>query len=163
MPDDNRISAAITAADKAAFLTKINESFALLPFLVNLTPENKKSIPTIGPSRAGMVPVFLQQMTAHPELVPSYVNMTELNADAKLFADLNALAARSHELFESLTDTAHIAGSDALLAFLAFWHNVQEAQRRNVPGIDAIFNSLKPFFTRGPQTPPPPVPPPPGP
>ena len=163
MPDDNRISAEITAAVKAQVLTKFTEILDLLTMLVNLTPEEKQRIPSIGPTRAGMVPAFMQEMTAHPELVPSYVNMTELLSDRKLFDDLNDLAARANEVWESLTDTAHIAGSDMYLAYLAFWNNVKEAQRRNVPGIDAVFNHLRPFFARGTQTPTTPTPPQPNP
>ena len=163
MPDDNRISAEITAAVKTQVLAKLSEIFDLLTMLVNLTPEDKRSIPTIGTARAGMVEAFMQQMTAHPELVPSYVNMTELVSDRKLFSDLNELGSRANELSEALSDTAHIAGSDMHLAFLAFWNNVKEAQRRNVLGADAIFQDLRPFFARGTVTPVQPTPPGPGP
>lgn len=48
MPDDNRISAAITDANKTAILQKINEIRALLPFLINLTPEERQTLPKLG-------------------------------------------------------------------------------------------------------------------
>jgi len=40
MPDDNRISASLTDANKTAILQKIADLRALLPFLVKLTPAN---------------------------------------------------------------------------------------------------------------------------
>lgn len=148
MPDDNRIDAEITAAVKTQILTKFQEILDLLPMRVNLTPQEKQSIPSLGPARTGMVPVFIQVMQAHPELVPSYVNVPLLLRDQALLSALNELFGRSSEVTESLKDTAHVAGADMYLAFLAVWNNVKEARRRNVPGIDAIYDLLKPFFTR---------------
>ena len=145
MADDNRISAEITAAVKAQVLLKITEIFNLLTMLINLTADQRRSIPNIRTQRAGMVTTFLQEMNAHPDLVPSYVSMTEL--------------AKDKQLFEALTDTSQAAASDMYLAFLAFYNNVKEAARRGVVGADAILAALRVFFARGPQTPPPTTPP----
>ncbi len=152
MPDDNRISAEIPAAVKTQALQKIAEIFDLLTMLINLTSDERRSIPNIATQRAGMVETFMQQMTAHPELVPSYVNLTGLALDRKLYSDLNELAARASELKEALTDTSQVAASDMYLAFLAFYNNVKEAARRGVVGADAILASLQVFFARGPRT-----------
>jgi hypothetical protein len=48
MPDENRISAALTDANKTAILQKISEIRALLPFLVNLTPDERQTLPKLG-------------------------------------------------------------------------------------------------------------------
>ena len=163
MPNDNRISADITAATKATILTKIQEIQALVTFLINLTPEERRSIPSIAAGRAGMIDIYLQQMTANSGLVPSFVNMTELNGDKKLYLDLQELIAPVAGLLEALTDTKQVAGSDMYLAFLSYFNNVREAQRRNVPGADALLTVLQPFFARGPRNPSPVNPPPPNP
>ena len=152
MPDDNRISAEITAAVKAQVLTKFSEIRTLLDFLINLSADDKRRTLTIAESRAGMVEVFIQQMTLHPALVPSYVIMAELIRDSKLFSDLRELTGPARELVEGLVDTTHLAASDMLLAFLAFKSNAKEAQRRNVVGADALNALLDPFFARGPRT-----------
>ena len=159
MADDNRISAEITAAVKAQVLQKITEIFNLLTMLINLTADQRRSIPNIRTQRAGMVPTFLQEMNAHHDLVPSYVSMTELAKDKQLFSDLEEIAARVFELFEALTDTSQAAASDMYLAFLAFYNNVKEAARRGVVGADAILAALRVFFARGPQTTTPTTPP----
>jgi len=148
MPDDNRISGDITAAVKAQVLTKIQEIFDLLALLINLARDDKRGIPTIGPERAGMIEIFIQQMTANPALVPSYVNMTEVADDRKLYFDLQEIAAPAAALLEALTDTKHVAGSDLLLAFLAYYNNLQEASRRNVTGVDSLLDAVRPFFAR---------------
>ncbi len=163
MPDDNRIAAAITAAVKAQILTKLQEILDLVPFVVNLTPDDKQSIPTIGLNRAGMIPIFIQQMKAHPELVPSYVNMPALDEDNALYFDLGELLSGGLVVTEALGDTKHLAGADMLLAFLAYYNNLKEAARRNVPGADSLLAALAPFFARSPRPPGPTTPPGPGP
>ena len=53
MPDDNRISATLADADKALILQKITEILALLPFLVNLTPDERQTFPKLGEKTLG--------------------------------------------------------------------------------------------------------------
>lgn len=160
MPDDNRISAALTPADKAAILAKIAECVALIPFAVNLTPEEKQSLPSIGVERAGMIDAFLEEMQAHPELIPSYVNLSETIKDIALFRNVTPLFSASSGLCERFSDVLKALGADILGNFLPFYANVREARRRNVPGADTVYNRLSPFFARGPRTPstPPPNP-----
>jgi hypothetical protein len=153
MPNDNRISAIIAAADKTAFLAKVGEAGALLPFAINLTPTERRRIVSIGLERAGMLDDFSLAMTAHPTLVPSFVNMTEMNKDLALYRDLMPLAAASMELCEKLDDTMKAVSADLFVAFTAFYASVKEARRRNVPGSDAVYDVLAPYFAR--NTPPP--------
>jgi hypothetical protein len=158
MPDDNKISAVVSAEAKQQILTKIDEIFQLLPFLVNLTPDDKRGMATIGTERLGMDVAYSAQMFAHPELVPSYVDMAELGKDRALFLVLAELSGRVKELLESLTDTSHVTGSDLYMAYMTFYANVQQAERRNVPGATAILQDLQRFIPRGrrrqPESPP---------
>lgn len=158
MPNDNRISAAIAAADKTAFLGHVTDATALLPFLINLTPTERRRLPGIGIERAGMVEDFSLAMTAHPTLVPSFVNMVEVNKDIVLFRDLLPLLNAATELCEKIDDTMKATSSDLFVAFTAFYASVKEARRRNVPGSDAVYAELAPYFARNGGTPPPPTP-----
>ena len=154
MPQDNRVSAEITAAVKGQLLTKLGESVDLLPMLLNFTEDERQSTPGLGPKREAMVEAFSQEMAAHPELVPSYVDMAEVAKDRALRSQLLELAARVHEFLESLEDTAKAAGADLYLAYMGFYANVQQAARRNVPGADSILQTLQQFIPRGRRTPP---------
>ncbi|MDP1588285.1 MAG: hypothetical protein Q8M07_11105 [Prosthecobacter sp.] len=53
MPNDNRISATLSDADKAAVLAAFQVIKTKLPFLINLTPAECQSIPTLGTTRGG--------------------------------------------------------------------------------------------------------------
>jgi len=155
---DNRISASISAANKAAILAKIAEIEGLLPFLINLTAEEKSSLPKMSTIRDGMDETFSQEMTAHPDLVPGYTDTTELAADRALRTDLRDILQRVSALCEGVEDTMTAAGVDTYLAYLSFYNNVKQAARRNVPGSNTVLDNLKRFFPRGGAQPPPPPP-----
>ena len=95
MPDDNRVSAELTAAVKTQILTKLGEITELLPFRVSLSPEERRSVPNMSTARGAMDETFAQQMAAHPELVPNYVNTAELAKDRALRSSLLELSARA--------------------------------------------------------------------
>lgn len=159
MSNDNRISAEITAANLALFLQKIAEARALFAsFLVNLTPDEKRKLPTISNARAGMDADFLMAMTAHPELVPSYVSKAETDKDHNFRTALEQAVGPAAELCEAMTDTLHLAGSDSYRAYLSFYNSVQAAAQRNVPGADTLLGTLSPYFARPGRSAPPPTP-----
>ena len=146
---DNRISASLSAADKTAILTKIGEISALLPFLLNLTADEKSSLPKMSSIRDGMDEVFSQEMAAHPEMVPNFVDMTEVAKDRALRTALRDLHQQMCALCEGMEDTLTAAGVDTYLAYLSFYNSVKQAAKRNVPGANTVLDNLKRFFPRG--------------
>jgi hypothetical protein len=158
MANDNRISAQVTDAVKTQILAKLAEIKALLPFLINLTPAERRSIPHLGTERGAMDEAFWAEMAAHPELVPSFINMSNLALDRALRSVLAEIAARTAELHEGVTDTGQAAGSDIFMGYMAFYANVQQAAKRGVAGTDATLANLARFIPRGRRAPAPPPP-----
>ena len=161
MPNDNRISAILSDADKAAVLAAFQVIKDKLPFLINLTPAERQSIPTLGTTRGGMDEAFATAMAAHPELVPGFVDVPELAKDRALWLPLAEILQLSTEVCEGIADTHALAGSDIYMAYLSFYQNVKQAAKRGVPGADAIYQNLRRFFPRGASTTPPTPPAPP--
>jgi hypothetical protein len=153
MPNDNRISATITDEVKSQILGKFQEITDLLPFLVKLDANEKRGIATIGTEREAMDTTFNAEMSAHPELIPSYVDQAELARDRELRADLLEILQRAREVCEALEDTTHMTGSDVLLAYLAFYNNVKQAADRAVPGTDTLAANLSRFFPKRAKSP----------
>ena len=158
MPLDNRISAVLTDADKTAILGAFQIIKDKTPFRVNLTPEERQSTPTLGTQRGGMDEAFSTAMAAHPELVPSFVDVPEMAKDRTLWLQLGEILQCASEVCEGIEDTHALIGSDIYMAYLSFYQNVRQAARRGVPGADAIYQNLRQFFPRGggsqPPTPP---------
>jgi len=149
MSTDNRISAQINAKVKEQVLTKIDEIGALLPFLINLTPEDRRKIAHIATERGAMDEAFARQMTTHSEFVPNYVDVEELGRDRSLRSDLLDIQAKVDALQEKLDDTTQAVGSDVYQAYLAYYANVQQAAKRGVAAAGTVLADLKRFFTRG--------------
>jgi hypothetical protein len=146
MPSDNRVSAEITDSVKAEVLAKFQEIKALLPFLINLSTDEKRAMTSIGTERGAMDQTFHTEMAAHPDFVPSYVDPAELAKDRELRHDLLEILQAAREVTETLEDTAYAAGSDVLLAYLAFYSNAKQAAKRGVPGASTLIDNLSRFF-----------------
>lgn len=160
MTNDNKVSAVISAQDKADILAAFQTIRDKLPFLINLTAEGRRSTPAIATERGGMNSTFPMEMAAHADLVPSYVNMTEVNKDSALWDDLDEIESAANETCAAIADTKQAVGNDLLLAYLSFYNNVGQAAKRGVAGIQAVYDNLRRYFRRGGTTPanPPPSP-----
>ena len=158
MTNDNKICASIPAQDMTDILAAFATIKAKLPFLINLSAEEKRRMPNISTARGGMVDTFTIEMGLHADLIPTYVDMPELAKDAALITQLETIRSCANELCEGINDTHQAVGSDMYLAYLSFYNSVKQAAKRAVVGADAIYENLRRFFQRG-STPPPPTPP----
>ena len=160
MPNDNRISAVLAPADKAAILQKITDIRALLPFLLNLTVQERKELFKLGDKGLGFDDKCRTYLANNSTLVPAFVTVAEVDKDRTLRTALLDLQRELASLLEAVDDTALVLGSEILMADLSFYANVRQAAKRGVPGIDVIFSDLQQRFpgTRKATTPTPPTP-----
>jgi hypothetical protein len=134
MTNDNKISASIPAQDMTDIMAAFATIKAKLPFLINLSAEEKRRMPNIGTERGGMVETFTIEMDLHADLIPTFVDMPELALDGALFSQLDIIKACANELCEGINDTHQAVGSDMYLAYLSFYNNVKQAAKRAVVG-----------------------------
>jgi hypothetical protein len=162
MPTDNRISAVLLAADKTAVLAAIETIRTKLPFLVNLTKDERRKLPKMSDKTIAFDEKCAAYMLAHPELVPSYVNTTEVNKDRALRVAVLDIGQQLKQLVEGVDDTMMLCASEAYSADLSFYQNVRQAAQRGVVGADTIYQDLKQRFpgrsSGGSDTPTPPPP-----
>jgi hypothetical protein len=153
MPDDNRISATLTDANKTTILQKISEIRALLPFLINLTPDERQTLPKLGDKTLAFDEKSASYMEAHPKLVPGFVEIAELEKDRALRNPLNDIARELDSLTSAVDDTATLVGHEIYMAELAFYQNVRQAAKRGASGAQAIYDDLKDRFPGSGATP----------
>lgn len=146
MPDDNRISAEVTAANKTAILTKITEIKALLPFLINLTKDERMTLPKLGGSSLQFDEQCASYMASAPNLVPPFLTVAEVDKDRALRLVLADIWREVNKLCEAVDDTLLVVGSEIWLADLSFYQTVRQAARRNVVGADSIYDDLRERF-----------------
>ena len=146
MPNDNRISAVVLPADKAAILTKLTEINALLPFLINLTKDERITLPKLGSASLAFDEQCTSYMASAPNLVPPFVDAAEVNKDRALRLVLADLLRESKKLCEKLDDTLLLVGSEIWMADLSFYQTVRQAAKRDVPGADTVYDELRVRF-----------------
>ena len=152
MASDNRISLALTAAQKTAITDAINAlKAAFNGLLINLTPEEKQSLPRIGDNSLAFDQKCAAYMAGRPDLVPSFLEIDEMGKDRQLVADLLPYFRDLAPLVEGLEETIMLANSDNMVGDLAFYQNVKQAAKRGVAGADTIYNDLKTRFPGRPK------------
>jgi len=146
MPTDNRISAVLAPADKTAALDAIDTIRTKLPFLVNLSATERSNLNKMSDKTIAFDEKCASYMAAHPELVPSYVDVVEVNKDRALRVALVEILQQMKQVVEGLDDTIMLAASEAYNADLSFYQSVRQAAQRGVVGADTIYSDLKQRF-----------------
>jgi len=156
MTVENRVSIVIPAEVKQSVLQKLTEVDGLLkPFLVALSPEERKVLPKMGDGSSPFVGKALGYCKTDPQFMPSYVNIPEMEIDYNAVVDLTDFAHISLKLSSGLNDTITLSGSEAYVAALSYYNSVKNAAKMNVPGAKPIYEDLKKRFeNKGGVTPP---------
>jgi hypothetical protein len=150
MPYSN-ISAALTDEQRETILTKLDEINALLPFLVNLSPDERHMLPKMGNKTEPFVEKALGYSQTNPNLVPPYIDAAELKKDFELVKQLTPVLTKMAQLHEKLDDTMLALGSEAFTAALAIYNTTKAASKSNIPGIKSIYDDLKARFPGRPK------------
>jgi hypothetical protein len=146
MPNDNRVSAEVTAANVTVIKTKLTEILALLPFLINLTKDERIKMAKLGPASLAFDEQCASYMASAPNLIPPFVDAAEVTKDRKLRLVLADLLREAKKLCERLDDTLMEVGSEIWMADLSFYQTVRQAARRDVAGADTVYDDLKERF-----------------
>ncbi|MBI4930639.1 MAG: hypothetical protein HY841_07745 [Bacteroidetes bacterium] len=160
------ITATLSAADKAAIKQKVQDILVLLQAsgttLINLTQDERKSLPKMGNKRYAFVKRLIQAVKENPAELPSSYNVAAMEQDFTGFDDLNEIRIPIMQLMEKISDTQLGAGVEAHKAALK-GKELLEAANRDNPGLDDVVSELQEFFDRAEQDtveelPPPPPP-----
>lgn len=85
---DNRISAKLSAADKDAVMQAIAAIRDKLPFLIDLTTEDRRTIFKMGDKSRAFVSKALEVATQNPNFLPRAFDIEEMRQDLALYEAL---------------------------------------------------------------------------
>ena len=153
MPYQN-ISDSLSDTQRIACIQHLSNAEAMLTFAINLTPEERSTLPKMGNNTLSFVSKALGYAEANPAFVPPYTNVPELRKDFNLASQLTLIAQKLTMLAEKVNDTNLALGSEAYVAALSFYNATKQAAKMNVPGADAIYQDLKQRFPGRPPNPP---------
>lgn len=151
MPDDNRISAELTDADQAAILAAIASIKSKLPFLINLTPDERIALPKMSDKSVAFDEKSASYMTTLPSLVPGFVSVAETNKDRALRVQVSEAAREILALAQSVDDTLMVISSEIWMADLSFYQSVRQAAKRGVSGAQTAYDDLSARFPGAPK------------
>ncbi len=145
MPE-NRISAALTPADRQAVLAAIQTIREKLDFLVDLTPEERRTLLRMGDKSRGFVSQALNLAEQNADILPRSFDVDEMRKDVELLAALEPIMASLSQLSELVEDTYMEVGSEAYAAALLVYQFARAAGRGSA--LDGALDALGQRFAR---------------
>lgn len=140
---NNRLNITATAAQITSVKGAIQNININFPFLVGLTQEERMALSTIDVSNKAFTEDAINAALNNATLLPSYISVTNMQADLALFMQLDEIILMLKQTLEKLQDTQLLAGSEAFAASLTLYKLFGSAADAGMPGADAIYNQLK--------------------
>ena len=121
----NKIDAVFTVADRDKVLELIEQIFALLPFRVDLTPEDRQTLVKMGDSGRPFVEESLALVEQDDSFMPRAFNKTEMRTDSDFYTTMLPVSIQLTKLHEAVSDTMLVTGSDLMMAGLEIYRNAK--------------------------------------
>jgi hypothetical protein len=148
MPQENRVSIILKPEDlKKVLDALVVVNTTLKPYLIALTPEERKGMPKMKDGTMPFVKKSMEYAQTNAAFVPAYIDVKELKTDLDAVDALSQIFRPVEQLYQNLEDTITLSGSEAYVASLAFYNSVKQATKINVPGAKAIAEDLSYRFT----------------
>jgi len=144
MPE-NRISASLTPEDKQAVMAAIATLREKLPFLTDISPEERRSLPKMGDKSRAFVQKALELAQQNEGILPRAFDLEEMRKDVQLAADLYPILLAIAQLHEWVDDTYLVVGSEAYAGALLIYN---AAKMNNIGGLDDALDELGKRFAR---------------
>ncbi|MEH1937872.1 MAG: hypothetical protein V7L14_30025 [Nostoc sp.] len=141
-----RISATLTQTERDAVLQAIATIKEKLPFLVDLSADDRKALPKMGDKSRDFVSIALEVAAQNPEFLPRSFDIDEMQKDVQLFEALYPVLLSLTQLQELVDDTTLAVGSEAYAAALQVY-NYAKASGQGA-GLDAVIVEMGRRFAR---------------
>lgn len=141
MARSNKISAEFTDGAKAEALAKMQEVKNTMPFLLNLTVEEKKRLKGIGNKNLSYVQKCLEGELAFPNELKANFHVSEFQKDVNLFNNLLGFQLACLSLFKMVDDTMKASGIDAMRSASEVYASLKSSAKNNA-SVKAIVNEI---------------------
>lgn len=151
MSVDNLVSIDIPDAD----IQKVNDALQIVvdtlkPYLIALSPEQRKDMLKMGDSSEPFVLKVLSYVKSNPVFLPASISAVEMEKDWKAISQLKPILRTLEQLFSNVSDTVMEAGSELYKACLGYYAGVKIGAEMNFPDADPIQDDLgKRFVGQG--------------
>lgn len=126
---ENRIDAVLDPSRRDQILDLIAQIRALLPFLIDLSPEERQTLVKMGNSGRPFVEQALNLVEQDDSFMPRSFDKTVMRKDKDLDTAMQPVVIQMTQLFEAINDTMMLVGSDLILAGLDVYRNARNNGR----------------------------------
>lgn len=143
---ENKISLSVSSESMKKISDAIHVIQGELPFLLNLSVDERKSLLKMGDKTVAFVHKAFEYANQNPQTLPAFVSLPEFEKDVQMVDSLTKVLYPLEQLVEKLDDTCKIAGSEAYSAALVYYKSVKSAANAGVPGMKGIVDDLSVRF-----------------
>ncbi|RUR84180.1 hypothetical protein ACF3DV_30235 [Chlorogloeopsis fritschii PCC 9212] len=140
------VSATLATKDRDAVLQAIATIKEKLPFLIDLSAEERKALPKMGDKSRAFVSKALEAATQNPDFLPRSFDLEEMRKDVQLFEALYPLLLSLTQLQELVDDTFLAVGSEAYAAALQVYNYAKASGQGS--GLDTVVEEMGQRFAR---------------
>ncbi len=145
----NFVDAELSQEDFDKVMSYIEAINRLLPFLINLTIQQRIQLSKMNHRRKPFVEKTLYYAKENPSFIPSHIDIEAMKRNLDLYNKLTKIEEQINILKEKISDTIIGCGSDCFDTGLQIYKAYQIAGDSDVPGIDSALKDLGKFFKRG--------------
>ena len=143
---DNRISASLSQADQQAVIAALNTIREKLPFLIDLSPDERRALLKMGDKSRGFVNEALGLAMLNPDILPRSFDAAEMRKDVELLSTLSPIMAALSQLSELVEDTYMAVGSEAYASALLVYQYARAGGKG--AALDGALDGLAQRFAR---------------
>jgi len=144
---ENKIDVVVTDENKTAVANAVQAVHDALPFLLDLTPDERRKMLVLGDRSVAFVNKALELADLNSDFLPGSFNVEEMRKDVNLYNDLRAIRASIVSLQELMEDTIMQAGNEAYSAALVVYHYAKST-RMHAEGLDELVDEMSKRFHR---------------
>ena len=145
------INGELLPEQQQAILQAISDIQAKLPFMIDLTMEDRRSLPKMGDKSRAFVDQGLVVAMQNQDMLPRNFDVTGYQRDVALFRQLEPVVLAMRQFMKRLEDTYLAAGSDAYSNALLVYQVAKLAGKNG--SLDENLNGLARRFARKAQGP----------
>ena len=115
---DNRLSAALTAAEVDDVMQALQTIKQKMPFLLALRSDERRALPQPGDRGRAFISKAMEVATQNPDILPGVFDLGEMRKDVELTNALQPIIMALSQLQGMMDDTMRVATSEAYTAAL---------------------------------------------
>ena len=146
MPYQN-INVTLSERDVEEIKTALQTIEQKLPFLINLTAEERRSIFKMGSKSLSFVNNSLTAAQSNPKVLPASFDVEEFARDYELAVALTDVLFQLRQLTEKVDDTLMAVSSEAMNSGVEVYNYIKVAAKRT-PGLKTIAETLGQRFKK---------------